>query len=380
MSGPTPSPSRDGLDARVVVRRPAHTLDVAVGVDPGQVLAMVGPNGSGKSTLLRALAGLVPLAEGHVRLGSRTWEEAGASRVPVQDRALGVAFQESLLFPHLSARENVAFGPRSRGCSRTESRARADEWLARLRVADLAERRPHQLSGGQARRVAIARALAADPALLLLDEPFAGLDVGLTLGLRAELAAHLHDFAGIAIVVTHDAVDALALADEIAVLEDGRIAQRGPAAEVAARPSTAHVARLVGLNVLAGHSEGTLVRLPDGSTLVTAVAAYGPVEATFAPSAVALDLAPPAGSARNHWEARVLSVSPLGAAVRVHLDAVGGLLVDVTAESAHRLGLAPGVRVWASVKATEVEVLQPAADGAGSGTLGRGHERSAPLP
>ncbi len=347
-----------GLDAHVVVRRPEHTLDVHLTAASGDVVAVIGPNGAGKSTLLRALAGVVPLSEGRIRCGDRTWESPG-TRVHPQDRDVGMVFQPQLLFPHLDALANVAFGPRSRGVGRREAADRARDWLERLGVGDLATRRPRQLSGGQAQRVAIARALATRPGLLLLDEPLAALDVGVAMALRVELTAHLRAYDGVTILVTHDALDAMTLANRVLVLDAGRVAQEGTPQEVARRPQTDHVARLVGLNVLRGTSTGTDVRLDDGTTLVSTTTADGEVNACFSPTAVTLTVDEPTGSARNRWPGTVTSVAPHGAAVRVHLDAVSGLIADVTPESATGLGLAPGRRVWAAVKATEITVYAP---------------------
>ena len=348
---------RVGLDALVVVERPQHTLAVSLSAAPGDVVAVVGPNGSGKTTLLRALAGLQGLTSGHVTCGGRTWEDSSTGvRLSAQERRVGMVLQDILLFPHLTALDNVAFGPRSRGVDRAEARRSATEWLDRMGVGGLAGRRPRQLSGGQAQRVAVARALATEPALLLLDEPLAALDVGAAMALRLELVRHLSEYAGITLLVTHDAIDALTLANRVVVLDDGRIAQEGSPEEVSSLPRTAHVARLVGLNVLGGQSRGTHVRLPDGSELVTTTPYDGPAHVTFPPAAVTLSPEAGSGSARNQWRGRVLSVAPHGLVVRVHLDAAGGLIADVTAESAGRLGLAPGQVVWASVKATEVTV------------------------
>ncbi|WP_233550164.1 ABC transporter ATP-binding protein, partial [Clavibacter lycopersici] len=250
----------DGLDARVVVERAAFLLDVELEVPAGSTTAVVGPNGAGKSTLLRALAGLVPLTAGRVALDGRELERVGgaaeggqaAVRIPAERRGIGVVFQDHLLFPHLSALANVAFGPRAHGVARAHAEDRARALLDRLGIAHLADRRPDRLSGGQSQRVALARALVLEPPLLLLDEPMAALDAGTRLDVRDLLADELRRFGGAAVLVTHDPVDALALADRIHVLEGGRAVQEGAPAEVAARPATAYVARLVGMNRLEG--------------------------------------------------------------------------------------------------------------------------------
>jgi molybdate transport system ATP-binding protein len=303
-------------------------LQAAASAEAGDVVAVIGPNGAGKSTLLRAIAGLVT-SDGDIRVDGASWSSPPR---PVRERSVGLSFQDQLLFPHLSALDNVAFGPRSRGVTRQAARATAQEWLERFGVADLAVRRPRELSGGQAQRVSIARALATEPQLLLLDEPFAGLDVGVATGLRIELARHLASYDGVTLLVTHAAIDALTLADQVWVLDRGRLAQVGPPREVAAQPLTDHVARLVGLNVLA----------------------LGDRFMSFSPRVVTVSLAEPAGSARHRWHGVVTSLAPHGDAVRLLVAAEPDLLADVTPEAVAELGLAPGRTVWLSVKETAV--------------------------
>jgi molybdate transport system ATP-binding protein len=304
--------------------------------DAGQVIGLIGPNGAGKSTLLRAIAGLVP-SRGELRVGDRSW-----SGLPVRERAVGMAFQDQLLFPHLTALDNVGFGPRTAGASRTDSRRTAQGWLDRFGVGELARRKPRQLSGGQVQRVAIARALATDPRVLLLDEPFAGLDVGVAATLRVELARHLSAYDGVTLLVTHDAIDALTLADVVWVLEAGELVQTGPPRDVAARPLTRHVARLVGLNVLV-----------DGARF-----------RSFSPSAVTVSPEEPAGSARHRWPGTVTSLVPHGDAVRLLVSGEHELLADVTPSAVAELELVPGRQVWLSVKETAVDTYDAGTNGA----------------
>jgi molybdate transport system ATP-binding protein len=358
------------LDAHVVVRRPGHTLDVRLTAARGDVVAVIGPNGAGKSTLVRAFAGIVPLDEGHVDCAGQTWERPPSVRLEARRRGVGMVFQDGLLFPHLSAAGNVAYGPRARGTGRREADQLARAWLSRLGIGHLAERPPAQLSGGQAQRVALARALATEPRLLLLDEPLSALDVGTAMSLRLALARHLAEHDGVSLLVTHDALDAMTIANRVLVLDTGRVAQVGSPDEVASRPATDHVARLVGLNVLRGTGSGTSVRLDDGGTLVTSTPARGAVSACFSPTAVTLTVGEPFGSARNRWPGRVASLVPHGSAVRVQVDRPGhrgGLIADVTPASAAQLGLAPGSEVWATVKATEVSVYAAETDTEPSG-------------
>jgi molybdate transport system ATP-binding protein len=318
-----------GLVARLEVPGRVHAEVIA---EPGEVVAVIGPNGAGKSTLLRALAGLVP-SRGDIEVDGRSWSRPP---LPVRDRSVGIAFQNQLLFPHLSALDNVAFGPRSRGAARGQADRTAREWLDRFGVGDLAGRRPGELSGGQAQRVSIARALATEPRLLLLDEPFAGLDIGVATALRLELARHLSSYDGITLLVTHDAIDALTLADRVWVLDGGAVVQVGPPAEVAAQPLTDHVARLVGLNVL--EEQGRFM--------------------SFSPRLVTVSLGEPSGSARHRWVGVISSLAPHGDAVRLLVAGEHELLADVTPAAIAELELAPGRRVWLSVKETAVRTYR----------------------
>ncbi len=352
----------NGLDSHVVTGLGGFRLDVPLRVEPGQVAAVLGPNGAGKSTVLRVLAGLQPLTEGHVRLGARVLEDpVTGERVAAQHRGTGLVPQESMLFPHLSVLDQVAFGRRHQGVSRGEARGAARDWLRRTGLHDLADRHPSRLSGGQARRVAIARALAARPRMLLLDEPLAALDVRAVLELRSFLHQHLRDYDGVTVLVTHDALDAMVLADELVVLDHGSVVQTGSPKDVARRPRSAHVAALVGLNLVQGSADGATVRLGTGGDdlgLVTTGSHHGAVFASFSPAAVALHPERPRGSARNVWPGSVSGLTPHGDVVRVEVGVRDGLsvLADLTPLAVADLGLGPGTMVWASVKATEVQV------------------------
>ncbi|MDT4994409.1 MAG: molybdate transport system ATP-binding protein [Actinoplanes sp.] len=338
------------LDAHLVVRRPGFTLDLALTAAPGEVVALLGPNGAGKSTALRALAGLIALDDGYLRLNGHRLDEPF---VEPERRRIGVVFQDYLLFPHLSALENVAFGPRSRHVPRATARATAAAWLDRVGLAEHQRKRPRELSGGQAQRVALARALATDPHLLLLDEPLAALDARTRLETRARLRGHLAGFPGATIIVTHDPLDAMMLADRLIIVEDGRVVQTGDATQITTRPQTDYVARLVGLNLYRGVSAGSTVTLPGDFALTTATAQNGDVFVAFPPSAVALYAARPTGSPRNTWRATVASVARHGDALRIELTGPVRVAADVTPAAAVQLELEPGREVWASLKATE---------------------------
>ena len=228
------------LSIAVAARRGAFTLDAAFDVQPGRTVALLGPNGSGKSTTLGCIAGTIDY-EGSVTVNGRALDD-----LPTEKRRVGVVFQDYLLFPHLTVLENVAFGPRSTGTGKREARAAASAWLDRLGIGALSARYPRELSGGQSQRVALARAIAAEPDVLLLDEPLAALDVEIRDDVRAELVGHLAQFAGATVVITHSLADATILASDIVVLERGRITQRGPVADVLAAPATPWVRKLVG--------------------------------------------------------------------------------------------------------------------------------------
>ncbi|MBC7518905.1 MAG: ABC transporter ATP-binding protein [Microbacteriaceae bacterium] len=328
-----------GLRARFRVDRPGFSLDLNLRVFPGTVTAIVGPNGAGKSTALRVLAGLVLPATARVSLNGRVLEDSatGVWRPPA-DREIGVVFQDYLLFPHLTARDNVAFGLRARGTPKARAAQLAEDWLDRLGIGHRSDALPRQLSGGQAQRVALARALILEPKLLLLDEPLAAIDAELRVAVRAQLAESLHDFGGATVLVTHDPIDAMLLADELIVLESGRITQLGSPLAVAATPATDYVARLVGLNLLR-RASGTV---------------------TFAPPECRLSRSQPDDSAAVACTVR--GVEQLGGRLRVHLatmDTSGSVGYD-----AHPNDPAPpGQLLIAEVSLQSLFELRPVAPG-----------------
>ncbi|MGW2237114.1 ABC transporter ATP-binding protein [Streptomyces sp. NPDC001759] len=348
-SHPTPTSTPAALEARLQVAHPHFRLDITLTAAPGDVVALLGPNGAGKTTALRALAGLTPLTDGHLRL-----DGTDLTRTPPENRPLGVVFQDYLLFPHLTALDNVAFGPRCQGATKAESRARATEWLTRMGLADHMTARPRRLSGGQAQRVALARALATNPRLLLLDEPLAALDARTRLDVRAELRRHLAEFEAVAVLVTHDPLDAMVLADRLVVVEHGEVVQEGSPSEIARHPRTDYIARLVGLNLYKGRADGHTVRLDSGPTITTTEMLSGPVFVAFPPSAVTLFRDPPTGSsARNHWRCEVAGLETHGDQIRADLTGELPLAADLTTVAAAELDLHPGSVVWATVKATQ---------------------------
>jgi molybdate transport system ATP-binding protein len=345
------------LTAQVAVQLGTLDLDMTIEAAPGEIVAVLGPNGAGKTTFLRAVAGLVPLTRGRIVLDEVVLQDvARGIHLPPERRAIGVVFQDYLLFPHLSALENVAFGLRARGVAGGEARARARSWLDRLGVGEDAEAKPRTLSGGQAQRVALARALAIDPRLLLLDEPLAALDASARGEVRRDLKRHLASFAGMRIVITHDPLEAVALADRLVILEHGRVVQTGSPTEVTQRPRSRYVADLVGVNLLRGTATAGQVAVSGGALLQSADGAEGEVFAVIHPRAVALHRARPEGSPRNVWRGRASALDFQGDRVRVGIEGEMPIVAEVTPAAVRELDLAEGGEVWVSVKATEISV------------------------
>ncbi|MFJ9434456.1 ABC transporter permease [Streptomyces sp. NPDC101490] len=328
------------------------TLDAG----PGTTIAVVGPNGAGKTTLLRALLGLTPRAHADLRLG-----DENVTALPPHRRRVAWVPQDGALFPHLTALANTAYGLRAQGVARASARREAGAWLDRLGVGHLAHRRPGQLSGGQAQRVALARALAARPRLLVLDEPLAALDQTTRAHVRHTLRTHLAGFGGVCLIVTHDPVEAVSLADRVLVLDEGRALQDDTPAEVTRHPRSPWVARMLGRNAWPGTTTPHGLALDGGGTLV---AAEPPPPGTralaiVAPEAVSLHRERPGGSPRNVWPGTVREITSSGSRLRVLVasDEAPDLVAEITPQAAAELGLADGVSVWTGVKATETTVV-----------------------
>jgi len=346
------------LEARIGVTIGAFTLRAELSVADGEMLAVLGPNGAGKTTLLRTLAGLVPVDEGRIVVDDRVVDDPSAGVfVAAERRAVGVVFQDYLLFGQLSALDNVAFGLRERGMKRAEARARARQLLADVGVSDKAGARPRELSGGQAQRVALARALATEPTLLLLDEPLAALDVQTRSETRRHLRETLAGFRGARVLVTHDPVDALTLADRLLIIEAGQVVQTGTPAEIVAQPRSEYVAELVGMNLYHGVTEADGAHVRVGNALLAAPEApAGEVVAIVPPNAVVLHREPPSGSARNVWPGRVVALERHGTRVRVRVEGTLPIVAEVTPAAVDELELTAGTPVCAAVKATEIAV------------------------
>ena len=358
------------VDGSVV--RGEFRLELDLSVPPGQVVATLGPNGAGKSTLLRVLAGLLALDSGRLCLEEEVLDDAATGRfVPPEKRPVGLVFQDYRLFPHLSVRDNIAFGPRSRGIGKAAAQQAAEELMARLELSELADRRPSQISGGQAQRVSLARALAAQPRMLLLDEPLSALDARTRLEVRSGLRRHLADFPGPVLVVTHDPLEAMVLADRLVVIEHGHVVQDGTPAQVARHPTTDYVARLVGLNLYAGSlldagptgGRRGVVALDGGGTFAgtpidgTSDAPGTPVLVAVRPSSIAVHTERPEhASSRNVWAGRIEGMELLTDRVRIDVSGEPAAIVDLTPAAVAELDLRAGSAVWLSAKATETDV------------------------
>lgn len=346
-------------------RLDSRDVDVELSLDDGDVLAVLGANGAGKSTVLSLIAGLLRPDSGRITLGEDVVTDTDAG-VFVRPHARGVAMlaQQALLFPHMSVAANVAYGPRCRGLGRAHARSVAHQWLQTVDAADLSDRRPAQLSGGQAQRVAIARALAAEPQVLLLDEPMAALDVTAAPAVRRVLRSVLRDGGRTAVMVTHDLLDALGVANKVIVIDGGRIVERGSVRDVLTTPRSEFAARIAGVNLISG-----VVRTPGTLTTAwgTEVVGVGEVEpgsagvALFHPSAVSVHTDQPHGSPRDVVPVTITELDLIGGSVRVRgaeqPDGGTGLTADVTAGAATDLDLAPGRQVYFAVKAHEVQLL-----------------------
>jgi molybdate transport system ATP-binding protein len=346
------------LDADVRARRGTFDLALRLHIGDDETVVLLGPNGAGKTTLLSLLAGLLPLDAGRITLdGVDLDDPQHGDWVATERRPIGYVFQDHLLFPHLSALDNVAFGLRARGRRRGDARREARTWLDRLGLGDRVDARPRALSGGEAQRVALARALASSPRLLLLDEPLAALDATTRIEVRRDLLRHLNEFPGPRLLVTHDPVDAMVLADRVIVVEHGRLAQEGTLAELRATPRSRYVADLVGINLYRGTLTGSRVTLAGGAELVVVNDRdqVGEVFAAVRPDAVSLHRERPEGSPRNSWAATVMTVDHEGPRARITLEGPIPITAEITERAAADLAVTVGTHAWVSVKATEIE-------------------------
>jgi molybdate transport system ATP-binding protein len=334
----------------------AAALDLPL--DAQSVTVLFGPSGAGKTTVLRLIAGLDTPDAGSIICGDEIWYD-GARGVwlPTQHRRVGYLSQDYAIFPHLTVRKNVAYGARG---------GAVDSLLARFNLSDLADRHPQQLSGGQLQRVALARALAAEPRLLLLDEPLSALDAPTRLRLRADLRQILTNVQVPAIVVTHDRTEALALGDSIAIMIDGKLRQAGAVESVFDSPADADVAAAVGVETICParviQRSAGLVTVEIGPARLVAVDIDDPGPEVFAciraeSVTIERNASGNSTSARNHLRGRIVSVIPEGPLARVALDCGFRLNAIVTRQSEEEMHLREGEQVTAVVKATSIRIV-----------------------
>ncbi len=346
------------FDATVV--RGTFQVEAEFGLTAGETTAIVGPNGAGKSTILAAIAGLTPIDSGRIEIANVVVDDPIQRLfVPSNDRRLGVVFQDHLLFPNLSVLDNVAFGLRARGDSKASARTKAMAWLERDGLQEFVQRRPHELSGGQGQRVALTRALATEPDVLILDEPLSALDVEAKTHVRGQLSSRLQDFSGATLLVTHNPVDVNLLADQLIVLESGRIVQRGTPGKIRREPKSSYIAAFAGLNHLRAEVRDGQITVAGVDVALQAAdrTVSGAALVTIAPSAIALHRERPAGSPRNVWLTRIAAIEEFGDVRRVTLVDPLELAADLTPGAVESMSLATDLEIWASVKATEVGVV-----------------------
>ena len=346
------------LSASLSLQLGTLDLQADLEVEPGELLALLGPNGAGKSSLLRCLGGLEPIVAGRIVIDDLVVDEPSTDTfVEPENRPIGFVFQNYLLFENMTVLENVAYGLRARKTPKADARRTARQWIERVGLSEYADQRPRSLSGGQAQRAALARALATNPRVLLLDEPLAALDAGTRSSVRRDLRRHLATFDGMRVLVTHDPVDAYALADRVAILDAGRIVQVGTLAEVTAHPRSRYVADLVGVNLVNGVVADGVLTTEAGAHVVIADAQPGPSFAVIRPPSISLVREKVArSSARNTWVGTIAEVDRLGDRVRVGIEGQLPLTAEITAAALDVLQLQPGDEIHASVKATDIEV------------------------
>jgi molybdenum ABC transporter ATP-binding protein len=350
----------------------AIAAELRLTMSPGTIVVLFGPSGSGKTTVVRAVAGLEHPERGVIRFNEETWfDRARSVFIEPQRRRVGYVFQEAALFPHLTVLENIGYGEPKRLAPQTDVgrpfKGRCSDLIEMLELNDLAGRYPRQLSGGQAQRVALARALAANPRLLLLDEPFAALDAPARTGLRRLVRTLIERLGIAALLVTHDRTEAIALGDQMAVLAEGRIRQTGPVLEVLRRPADLAVARSVGVESViparVGRIDDGLVELRVGSSVLRAVDTElgnetRDVFACIRAEDVMLERAAGSqASARNHLAARIVAIESEGAIERVMLDCGFPLAALITRNAREELALHVGGSVVAAIKATAIHLV-----------------------
>jgi len=353
------------LSVEVKKRLREFPLEIGFEVKPAETLVIIGPSGCGKTTTLNIIAGLVEPDDGRISLGDQVlWHQATRAHVPTEKRSIGYVFQDFALFPHMPVKENVAYGLRARRRPKSEIPARVDEVLSLLGITHLRDRRPDALSGGERQRVALARAIACDAEILLLDEPLGSLDAQTRNKVRGELQRMLRVIGRIAIMVTHDYIDALTFGDKICVLDKGRVLQMGPREHLLHHPKSRFVADLTGVNFFEGtmsEANGGTARIQVGDSCLEAATDHkdmGDVLLAFFPSEVALSRERPETSARNVFRSEIKEIVHMGDKVRVSLNGSLPMCAEITAGALDELGLGEGDMVYAALKATAIRTYR----------------------
>ncbi len=352
------APDMTGLQAQFSLKRDAdYSLALDLSIEPGQTLALLGPNGAGKTTAIAAIAGLLAIDTGQISLSGEILDDPDRDIfVAPEMRHIGVVFQDYLLFPHMTVAANVAFGMEGNGYDRAGARQKAASYLSAVGLDEMARMKPAELSGGQRQRVALARALAAEPALLLLDEPLSAIDVTTRASLRRDLSDYLSQFPGPRLLVTHEPSEAFLLADEIVILEDGNVTQAGSADDIRLAPKTDYAADVAGSNLLRGFARDGRVEVGGHVLVIPEADVSGEVLVSFHPSAVAVHTSRPEGSPRNTWATQIERIERHRERARLRLVTPLPLTAEVTTAAVEGLGLDVGSQVWVSVKATELRV------------------------
>ncbi|MGE3911098.1 MAG: ABC transporter ATP-binding protein [Chloroflexota bacterium] len=339
-AGPGAVTRQGGLELRGVSHSYGSVravVDATLSVQPGEVVGLLGPSGCGKTTLLRVTAGLETLQQGEVQIAGRVVARPGAS-LPPEERGVGLVFQDYALFPHLTVVDNVAFGLGR--LARQERVARALDVLGRVGLAELAGAYPHMLSGGQQQRVALARAVAPDPAVMLLDEPFAGLDRRLREQVRGDVLRLLREIGAAVLLVTHDPEEAMALSDRIVLLRAGHVEQAGTPADLYHRPATAFVARFLGeTTVLSGTVQAGVVATPLGPVPAPGLSDGQAVEIHVRPER--LRVLPPEQAPDGAVRGRLQDVRLLGAVTALTVEIAGAATADGAPVSIQALQMGP---------------------------------------
>jgi len=326
---------------------------ISFDVGEGEHFIILGPSGAGKTVLLEIIAGIIEPDAGKIVLSGED-----ITYFPPERRGLAYIPQNYALFPNMSVFDNIAFGLKLRGVPRSEIERKVRETAGILGIDHLLRRKPKTLSGGESQRVAIARALVIEPPLILLDEPFANLDVQTRAKLLGEMKRWKRELGFTALHVTHSFEEAVSLGDRVGVMLDGRLVQVGPVRDVFSRPASEEVARFLGFeNIIEGTAEGRVLR-SNGVEIELPAETMGRVRVGLRPEDIILSLEPIRSSARNEFKAIVESVEELGPLVRVHLR-IGGLNLRafITRSSMLEMGITKGKELYVGFKASALHVF-----------------------